>query len=316
MPATQAWLQQHCPLSSDNKARPAPRNLLPPSPGCPSLMPTPTAKPRGMEVLTATPRQPRKVHAGVHNLQDGSAQVVKELPQTLQQGVGPGNSQKGLLGAGAEPARQGVIQAQHAGVMIGHGKQLGMQCQKSVTQGLGPSKEPASIRQAIAPALGRSVSPEDDAPTSRTLAHPIGKRPLLPLQPDRPTRKPKHAAPTAGAALVAPAAGAALIGKRAATATPRRPLTPRRRDEPAALLPGSDPALVAASAPLASAVQGWLDDDMQVDSSSAWICYAVFCCQNPCSIVTWTKHLPQLRCTGCDVAWLFMCKPASRRQQP
>ena len=119
------------PLSIDNKARPAPLNLLPPSPGCPSLMPAPTAKPRGMEVLTATLRQPRNVHAVVQNLQEGSAEDmhVEELHQTLQQGVGPGSGQQGLLGAGAEPAMQGGIQAQHAGVLIGHGMHLGMQCQ-------------------------------------------------------------------------------------------------------------------------------------------------------------------------------------------
>ena len=279
LPATQAWLQP--PLSRYNKARPAPQNLLPPSPGCPSLMPTPTAKPRGMEVLTATRRQPRNVHAGVQNLQEGSAQDlhVEELPQTLQQGVGPGGGQKGLLGAGAEPAMQGVVQAQHAGSLIGHGKHSGMQCQNSVTQGLGPSKEPASIGQAPAPALGRSASPEANAHTSSTLAHPSGKRTLLPPQSDRPTRKPRYADP---------AAGAALVGKHPATATPERALTPTTTGEPAVLLPVSDPAPVAAAAHQASAVHGWLGADVQVDSSSGWTWDVAFCRENPCSILVWT----------------------------
>ena len=220
-------------------------------------MPVLAANPQSTEVLAATTSQPCNDHAGVH--QEGLAQGmhVEELPQLLQQGREPGSSHKGLLGAGTEPALQGVMQAQRAGDLIWHGKEPGRQCQRSVKQSLRSFKEPASIRQAPAPALGSSASPEVDAPTTRTLAHPTRKRPLLPLQPDRPTRKPIHAAP---------AAGAALVGKRPATATPRRPLTPRGRDEPAALLPGSDPTPVAAAAPLANAVQGWLDADMQVDS--------------------------------------------------
>ena len=148
-----------------------------------------------------------------------------------------------------------------------------------MTQGLGPSKEPTSIGQAPAPALGRSASPEANVHTSSTLANPSGKRTLLPPQSDQPTRKPKYAGP---------AAGAALVGKHPATATPERALTPTTTGEPAVLLPVSDPAPVAAAAHQARAVHGWIGADVQVDSSSSWACDVACCRENPCSILIWT----------------------------